>query len=489
MKPKNKKFYVTTSIPYANAAPHIGFALEAVQADVLARYHRLLGEDTFFLTGTDEHGIKNKEAAQKAGKEPEEFVSEISNKFKKLTKKINLSNNDFIRTTDQKRHWPAVKKVWNALKQNGDLYKKKYKGYYCVGCEAFVKKSDLVKGKCPVHQKKPEIIEEENYFFRLSKYEQQIKEAIKKNKLKIIPETRKRETLKFIKDGLADVSFSRKKERYWGFSVPGDGSQTAYVWPDALTNYISALGYAEGSDKFKKYWPANVHCIGKDIMRFHALIWPGMLFSLGVELPESILVHGFITSAGKKMSKSIGNVVDPFELIDRYGADSVRYYLLREIPSTKDGDFTYQKFEKRYNADLAKGLGNLLSRVRTMAEKTGFKETDNNPLSSKIKEAVKNHKKTLDNFEFNRSLMAVWGLIGSCDRYIEKEKPWESSRGKNEKSKQVLGNLLVVLDNIAEMLVPFMPETSIKIKEEIKRDKTKGKFIKKEKGKPLFPKV
>ncbi len=361
------QFYITTSIAYTNAPPHIGFALELIQADVLARHHRILAEDVFFLTGTDEHGVKIVKAAEKSGKSPKEFTDEISAKFRELASSLNISNNDFIRTTDQARHWPIVQKCWSKLKKNGDIYKKNYKGLYCVGCEAFITQKDLVDGKCRIHLKEPEEVNEENYFFKLSKYSDEIKELIEKDEVKIIPQEKKNEMLSFIKaslpagrQGLEDVSFSRpSKDLKWGIPVPGDDSQTIYVWADALVNYLLP----------EKYWPADIHCLGKDILRFHATIWLGMLLSLKLPLPKSIFVHGFITSDGQKMSKSLGNVVSPFELIEKYGADAVRYFLLREIPSTEDGDFTIEKFENRYNADLASGLGNLVARVITLAYK------------------------------------------------------------------------------------------------------------------------
>ena len=371
MPNQNKKFYITTSIAYTNAPPHIGFAQEVVQADALARYHRLLGENVFFLTGTDENGAKVAKAAEEAGQSPKEFVDEISKKFKALRDILNLSNDDFIRTTDQKRHWPTVKNIWLELKENGDIYKKKYKGLYCVGCEAFVKENDLVDGKCPIHEKNPEVIEEENYFFCLSKYQNQLKKIIRAEKIKIIPETRKNELLSFITQGLEDVSCSRSREKLgWGIPVPKDNTQTIYVWLEALVNYLSALNHTTNGDKFKKFWPSDVHCIGKDIfIRFHGSLWPAMLLSLKLDLPKTIFVHGFITVNGQKMSKSLGNVIDPLELVKKYDTDPVRYFLLREIPPTEDGDFTYQKFEARYNSDLASGLGNLVARVLTMAKK------------------------------------------------------------------------------------------------------------------------
>ncbi len=475
---KKKKFYITTSIAYANAPPHIGFSQELIQVDVLARHHHLLGEDVFFLTGADEHGVKVARAAEEVGKSPKEFTNDISAKFRKLTKILNLSNNDFIRTTDKKRHWLAVEKVWLKLKEKGDIYKRKYKGLYCVGCEAFITKKDLKDGKCIFHQKEPENIEEENYFFCLSKYSKKIEKIIEEDKVKIIPQSRKNEVLNFIKQGLEDISFSRpRKDLKWAIPVPNDPSASVYVWADALSNYISALGYAENSNKFKKYWPANVHCIGKDILKFHGAIWPGMILSLGLLLPKTILVHGFITVSGQKMSKSLGNVIDPFELVKRYGTDPVRYFLLREIPPTEDGDFTYQKFEQRYNSDLAKGLGNLVARVITMAinsklQITNHKQIPNFKIQTIIKKTRTTYKKTLEVFKFNEALIAIWELISFCDRYIEKEKPWE----KSKKQKQVISNLLLAVSEIARLLEPFLPETSKKIFEQLKTKKSKSLF-------------
>ncbi len=459
-----KKFYITTSIIYTNNLPHLGAAFEFIQADVLARWHRILKEDVFFLTGTDEHGEKIFKKAKEKNKNPQDFVDEISGKFRELTKALDLSNNDFIRTTDRKRHWPAVEKIWEKLQENNDIYKKKYRGLYCVGCESFVKGKDLQDGKCVIHKKKPEVVEEENYFFRLSKYQDEIRKRIEKDEIRIIPSKRKNEALALIKEGLEDISCSRLRENLgWGIPVPGDNSQTIYVWLEALINYVSALDYNQG-ERFKKYWPADVHCIGKDILKFHALIWPAMLLSLDLELPKNIFVHGFITSNGEKMSKSLGNIVDPFELVDKYGTDAVRYYLLREIPSTEDGDFTIEKFELRYNSDLASGIGNLVSRVSKMAE--GIKQGSkiNNPeIKKEIKKAKNNCEKSLQEFKFSEALRTIWELISFCDKYIEKEKPWE----KKENSKQVLNDLLFSIDSIADLLEPFLPETSEKIRKRI----------------------
>jgi len=469
------KFYITTSIAYTNAPPHIGFALEILQADVLARYHRFLGEDVFFLTGTDEHGAKVAKAAKEEGKNPKEFVDEISAQFKALKKVLNLANNDFIRTTDKKRHWPAVRKVWLKLKENGDIYKKKYKGLYCSGCEAFITKKDLADGKCVVHHIKPEIVEEANYFFRLSQYSEKIKKVISQDKIKIIPETRKKEMLNFVKQELEDISFSRpRKDLEWGIPVPDDKSQTIYVWCDALINYISAIGYLNKEENFKKYWPADVHCIGKDIQKFHCLIWPGILLSLKLPLPKAAFVHGFITVGGQKISKSLGNVIDPFALVKKYGTDAVRYFLLREIPPTEDGDFTYEKFESRYNADLAKGLGNLAARVLKLAKSPAPQKCSDSKIRAIIDKTWKHWRKSLEEFKFNETLVTVWNLISFCDKYIEKEKIWEKSKNQQTKIK----NLLFTIKNIARLLQPFLPETSEKILSQLKTKQSKILFPK-----------
>ena len=470
---KKHKYYITTSIPYTNAPPHIGFALEIIQADVLARYSRFLGKEVFFLTGTDEHGQKTLKAAQAAGKDPLEFSDEFSKKFNELTNVLNISNDDFIRTTDEKRHLPSVYKLWEKYKESGDIYKKKYKGFYCSGCEAFKTEKELANGNCTIHQRPVEEIEEENYFFKLSKYLPEIRKIIETGRIKIIPENKKNEILAMIDQGIEDVSFSRTKEKYWSWPVPNDNSQVFYVWQDALPNYISALGYAQGEKKFRKYWPADVHCIGKDIVKFHAIYWPAMLLSAKLDLPKTIFIHGFINVDGQKMSKSLGNVIDPFELSKKYGTDAVRYFLMREIPATEDGDFTYEKFENRYNADLASGLGNLVLRVVALAVKLDAKP---NSIGKIFKKEISNTKikisEAMIDFKFNEALKSIWDLIAFCDKHINETKPWE---GKNE-SKNVIAELLSVLLETAKILSPFLPETSIKIEKIIKDKKTKSLF-------------
>lgn len=458
-----------------------------VQTDVLARYHRQLGNDVFFLTGADEHGIKIVRTAEERKKSVQELVDSNTGKFKDLTKALNISNDDFIRTSDKKHHWPGVKKIWQILDREDDIYKGKYKGLYCVGCEAYLSQSDLVDGKCPFHQKEPETIEEDNYFFKLSEYAPKIKKIIESGELAIVSEKRKNEVLGLINQGVKDISISRPKESLlWGVPAPGDDSQTCYVWFEALVNYISALGYGGVGKNFERYWPADIHCIGKDILRFHALLWPAMLLSAKLPLPKKIFIHGYLTSKGQKMSKSIGNVVDPFGVVEKYGAEATRYFLLREFSSTEDGDFSFERFEERYNSDLANGLGNLVSRVLALAERTEVilsvseESLKNKELAVKIKSTKENYKKALEDIKFNEALEEIWELISACDEFIEKNKPWELQNSDKEKFKQIISDLLISIKEIANLLKPFIPETSEKILKQIKQNK---------KTEALFPRI
>lgn len=466
----NKKYYITTAIDYANAKPHVGHALEKVQADVLARYHRQKGFETFYLTGTDEHGVKVFRKAKEAGKDLPTFTSEISESFKALKGALNLSWDEFIRTSDKERHWPGVELIWKKLFEEGDIYKKNYQGLYCVGCEKFITEKDLVDGKCRDHQKEPEMVEEENYFFKLSKYSQEIESRIKNKELKILPEGRENEILSLIREGLEDVSFSRpSKDLPWGIPVPGDSSQTMYVWCDALTSYISAVGYGrETSDKryetsFKKWWPADAQVIGKDILRFHAAIWPAMLISAGLSLPKKLLVHGFLTINGAKMSKTVGNVIDPVKLAGKYGTDAVRYYFLKEIPSHEDGDFSVANLERVYNGELANGLGNFAARVLGLASKSGKFETDFSQIEDSVKEKIEWAKTQVDEkiheFKLNEAVFAINELIALGDRYVNDHEVWKDT---NSKKKEIL-NLVVILNSVAALLSPFLPETAEKI--------------------------
>lgn len=463
------KFYITTSIVYANGYPHIGYALELIQADVYARRSRLQGADTRFLTGTDEHGSTVVKAASKKGVTPKELVDDVAAKVEELGKVLNISNDDFIRTTDRQRHWPTVEKIWRALAANDDLYKKNYEGLYCVGHEAFMKPSDLVDGLCPLHKTAPEVVKEENWFFKLTKYKKQIREKIESGELEVLPHTKKKELLNLLEDA-EDVSFSRPSASLtWGIPVPDDPTQTIYVWADALTNYISALNYADNSEDFKTYWPADVHVVGKDILRFHAMVWPAILLSAGLELPKAIYVHGFINVDGEKMSKTVGNVIDPFHYVEKYGADVVRYFLLREIPSDQDGDFSEKNLIDRYNGDLANGLGNLVARVSTLISNNlpdgiVFDPKRFDPEVLKAREdAYVPFAAGLQNFKLHESLAAVWQLIGYADRYVNDTKPWALAKDDKEKFETVMVNLLKMILHITWALMPFMPETADKI--------------------------
>lgn len=488
----SKKIYITTAIDYANNIPHIGHALEKVQADVMARYLREKKYNVYFLTGSDEHGAKIFRSAERANKTPQEFVNESSQKFKDLKKILNLSWDYFVRTSDQKIHWPSVFKIWKILFENGDIYKKKYSGLYCVGCEAFKTEKELVGGKCPDHLKEPEIIEEENYFFKLSKYSKIIESKIKNDSIKIIPASKKKEMLSIIKDGLGDASISRlKKNSPWGIPVPNDKNQTIYVWFEALINYLSGIGYANPKFKpktktFSYWWPADIHFIGKDIVKFHAIIWPAMLIAAKLSLPKKIFVHGFISSGSQKMSKSIGNIVSPEEIARKYGTDALRYYLLKDVPPCEDGDYSEEKFIARYNGDLANGLGNFSARILAMSSKSKISvlnKLDKN-IFAKIKQTKKNTNKKIEEFKFNEALALIWEMISFGDEYINKKEPWKV---KDEAEKQkILFNLVVILQNIAQMTSVFLPETSEKILKNIKITK---KAIKTKKAENLFPRI
>ena len=486
------KFYITTAIIYTNGDPHIGFAFELVLADVIARYNRL-SKNTYFLTGTDEHGSTVAKAAAKNNKNPKEFVDEIAAKVQHLTKVLDISNDDFIRTSDKTRHWPAAQKMWKVLDASGDLYKNNYQGLYCIGHEAFIKKSDLVDGVCPLHKTEPEKIEEENWFFKLTKYKKELQNKIESGEIKIFPETRKQEILNLIDDA-EDVSFSRpSRDLKWGIPVPGDETQTMYVWADALTNYVSALGYGDNEEKMD-YWPADVHLVGKDILRFHAMIWPAMLLSAGLPLPKAIYVHGFITVDGEKMSKTVGNVIDPFSVVEKYGSEVVRYFLLREIPSEDDGDFSYKKLEERYNGDLANGLGNLVQRVVTLIDD----KMDGGLIYESAKCKVKsikldNYRKAIEEFRLHDALGEIWKVIAEANRYVDERKPWVQVKENPEGFLETMTQLVVTVCNIAWMLQPFMPDTAQKIFDKLGDNKSHPlvdgyKFLVK-KGVSLFPRI
>lgn len=479
-----KKFYVTTPIYYVNDSAHIGHAYSTLIADVLARYHRVLGYKTFFLTGTDEHGAKIEKVAKAAGKKAKKLCDENSLVFKKTWQSLNISYDNFIRTTAQE-HIKAVKRVLENLYQNKFIYKGVYKGLYCAGCEQYKTENDLVDGECPDHKIKPELIQEQSYLFRLSKFTNVLEKKIKKDELKISPEARKNEVLRFLKEGLQDISISREKVK-WGIPLPFNKQLTCFVWVDAFLNYLTGLGWNGDPKIIPDFWPPNLQIMSKDIVRVHATIWPALLLALNIPLPKQIFSHGYFTVEGQKMSKSLGNVISPQDLIAKFGVDSSRYLLISSLSYGQDGDMSWERLAEKYNADLAAGLGNLVARVITMAKRYKLetlnpKQVKNPKLKTVLNSAWRSYYKTLRDFKFKEALGAVWGMISFCDSYIEKQRPWENNNDNKSKlkNKKVVYELLFALGQIAKMLTPFMPETSEKI----------SKQIKSKKPKPLFPRL
>ncbi len=493
---ENKNFYITTTLPYVNAEPHIGFALEIIQADVIARHQTILGKDVFFNTGTDEHGLKIYLGAEKEGVDPKTYCDGFAEKNKDLKKALNLSYNNFVRTTD-KNHIKSAQAFWLKCFEAGDIYKKNYKVKYCVGCELEKTDSELVDGKCPIHPNRDiEIIEEENYFFKYSKYQKPLLDFYEKNPNFVIPEGKYNEIKEFTKKGLEDFSISRLKEKMpWGVAVPNDDKHVMYVWFDALENYISVLGWPpcpqdgqaslapEGRARnlFNDFWP-GLQVAGKDNLRQQSSMWQAMLMSAGLPNSKQIFIHGFITVNGQKISKSLGNVINPIELVNKYGTDAVRYYLLREIPSAEDGDFTIDKFEGRYNSDLAGGIGNLVARTITMANKlqviklSSYKVANEN-LQKEIEKVKNTCDKALNEFKFNETLIAIWELISWCDKYINETTPWSAKSDEEiSKAKEVLNDLLCAINEISNLLNPFLPGTSEKIKEILKSGRSEILF-------------
>ncbi len=451
-----KKFYITTAIPYVNARPHVGHALEYVIADAIHRYREIVGSEVRLVSGADENALKNVQAAERAGVSIQEFLDKNSKIFEEFYKLLGVKLDEFRRGSDQNLHWPGVIKLWELVEKNGDLYKKKYKGLYCVGCESFKTEKELVDGKCPEHDRVPEVVEEENYFFKLGKYQDLLLKLIESDEYKIVPEKRKNEALAFLKGGLEDFSVSRSNERAKGVGVPvpNDPKQRAYVWFDALTIYMTASGYGYDEALWDTWWPADLHIIGKDIFRFHSLYWPAMLLSAGLPLPKELLVHGFITSGGRKMSKTIGNVVDPYEIIEKYGVEALRYFLLSQIPTLDDGDFTEERFKEVYNADLANGLGNLVSRVKGLGQKSKV-------LGAKAKlKFSKEVAKAFESYQLNQALDAIWKRIKKVDILINENEAWNL---KGSKKEDLLKTLNAEIRQIAYDLRPFLPETADKI--------------------------
>ncbi|MFV1916916.1 MAG: methionine--tRNA ligase [Patescibacteria group bacterium] len=480
-----KKFYLTTAIPYVNARPHIGHALEYVIADAIHRYYELQEANVRIVSGADENAIKNVQAAEKADEGVQGFLDKNSGIFADFYKLLEVDLDEFRRGTDKKRHWPGVQKLWKLADKAGDIYKKKYKGFYCIGCAEFKTEKDLVDGKCTIHYVKPEQVEEENYFFKLSKYQDQLEKLIETDKYRVFPKKRKNEVLSFIKSGLSDFSISRSNDRARGVGVPipGDKTQKMYVWFDALTIYMTGIGWGYDEKLWKTWWPADLHIIGKDIIRFHAVYWPAMLLSAGLPLPKALLVHGFIISGGRKMSKSLGNVVDPYEIVKKYGVEPLRYFLLSQIPTQDDGDFTIEGFEAIYQADLANGLGNLVARVAGLSKNSKFKiprprQAKRGGQSSKLSFS-KSVDKHIKNYQLNSALEDIWDQIKKADVIINEKEVWNLTG--NEKG-GVLSDLVDKIRQITIDLKPFLPETAEKIEKQFAGPKIKS-------GAPLFPRL
>ncbi len=485
-----RKLYITTAIPYVNDRPHLGHALEFVQADVLARAARARGRDVRVLSGADENALKNVQAAEKAGIAVRDFIEANAKLFADLAERLGVHFDVFQRGSDIARHYPSSQELWRRCDAAGDIYKKSYEGLYCVGCEAFYMSEELTSdGECREHPgRKLEMVSEENWFFRLSRYRDRLIDLISSGALQIIPASRKNEMLGFLRQPLEDISISRSNERArnWGVPVPDDDTQRMYVWFDALNIYQSGIGFGWDEAQYKKWWPADMHLIGKGILRFHAIYWPAFLLSAGLPLPKSIAVHGYLTVDGQKMSKTIGNVIDPFSLMEKYGTDPVRYYLLREIPSGEDGDFSYEKFENRYNGDLANGLGNLVARVSTLGEPVSpIPAHTDEKIAKEIARVRAVCKERIEEFRLNEALGSIWELIGIADKYINDEKPW-ALKANDAALGRVIGNAAMIIGAITELLAPFLPETAEKIREQISiSDNT----ITIKKGANLFPRI
>lgn len=463
------RFYLTTTLPYVNADPHIGFALELVQADTLVRFWRSRGDEVFFNTGTDEHGQKIYEAAEKAGKSTQEYVDYYANEFQKLKGVLGLSDDlHFVRTTGV-HHQIAAEEMWKRCAEKGDIYKKEFEGLYCVGCEKYLTQKEIVDGECHIHKTEPQLLKEENYFFKFSNYQKPLEEYLSKEGV-VVPEWRRQEAINFVRDGLEDFSISRERKKLtWGVPVPGDDDQVMYVWFEALISYISTLGWPEDTKgDFKKFWEEGhtLQVAGKDQVRFQSLIWQAMLMSAGIKNTDQVFYHGFINSGGQKMSKSIGNVISPYELVQKYGVDATRYLLLRHVHSTEDTDVTWERLDEWYTAGLANGIGNLASRIMKLAEDHLQVAVDVG-----ILQLQEQTVEALNRFDFNTGMSVIWDFVQLLDQQMTKEEPFKLIKTDPEKAKHSILELRSGLFRIGYWLTPFMPETAKKITDAVMANK------------------
>ncbi|GAQ64169.1 MULTISPECIES: methionine--tRNA ligase [Streptomyces] len=476
--------FISATIPYVNSRPHLGHALEYVQADCFARLQRLQGRDVYFLTGSDENSLKNVLAAEQEGIPTQELVDRNVVFFQKMIERLELSQDQFIRTSVDPRHIAGATRIWELIAASGDIYKKSYEGLYCVGCEQFYVPSELVDGKCPEHHVPPERVSEENYFFRLSRYQDQLLEVLRSGELQVVPKSRYNEVVSFVESGLADISISRSTDRArgWGIPVPGDPSQVIYVWIDALTNYITALGWADGDDLYKRYWEdadSRTHVLGKGVTRFHAVYWPAMLMSAGLPLPTGTFVHGYITANGQKLSKSLGNAIDPMTVIDKYGIDAVRYALLADLSPIEDGDFNEERLVMRYTTDLANGLGNLVSRVATMVgryrdgvipQAAGELTDDDERLARQVKDSVEGVQAAMSRYDHRDALTHVGNLIRASNAYVDNNAPWHLAKAvaagdetASARMDTVFLYLAGAIRQVGLLMLPFLPTSAEKI--------------------------
>jgi methionyl-tRNA synthetase len=473
---EKKPQYITTTLPYVNADPHIGFALELVQADTLARYYRLMGHEVFFNTGTDEHGQKIAQRADAEGKSRQAYVDEYASKFNQLKSALNLSNDAFIRTTDE-AHKVAAQAIWKKCEVKGDIYKKSYTGLYCVGCELFYKESELDENKCClIHGKPVEQVEEENYFFKLSNYQEKLI-ALLSDENRTVPSWQRQWALDFVKGGLEDLSISRHKSRMdWGVPVPGDDEQVMYVWFDALTNYISTLGWPEEGGNFKKFWVDGdtLQLAGKDQVRFQSIIWQAMLMSADVPTTDTIYYHGFINSGGQKMSKSLGNVISPYELVEKYGTDATRYLLLRHVHPFDDSDVTWEKMDEWYTANLVNGLGNLVARVMKMAE-THLDGPIEKPIATSFDEA---YLQAIESFNFQATCDLIWKKVTEIDEKITNTEPFKLVKLDKPAAQQIIAEMVHDVYLIGRLLFPIMPDANVIIKDAVLTNKKPDNLFK-----------